>query len=488
MTNSFKSDFRSLPKRWATIKIRNVLHQNCFKVLKSPRIILCIIALLTFINLQAQASPKQLTRILIILDCSNSMNSLFESESKFNIAKRLVSKMVDSLDKQANLQMALRCYGHQKSYPPQECDDSKLEVPFSASNAWLIRSKLDKVSARGTTPIALSLEQCAADFPDRNSKNVVLLITDGKEECGGDPCALSAALQSKGISLKPFIVGVGKLDVEVIDAFKCVGNYYDASTEQSFSQVLNIIITQVLNATTAQINLLDINGKPTETDVAMTLYDQKTGMPKYHWVHTFNNRGLPDTLRPDAALDYHLVVHTLPPVEKKNIKLEPGKHNTIAVDAPQGLLKVQAGETNATRDIKCILRKAGETNTLEAMDIREQRKLIVGAYDMEILTLPRTYVKNVQIGQSQTTTVKIDEPGIVNFMLPTIGIASIFKEDKSKVEWVCTLTEGLNQETIRLQPGKYKLVFRAKSVKETLMTSVLDFTVTPGASQKVQLR
>ncbi len=462
--------------------------RNLIKLLNIPRLILGVIALLANINLQAQNPSKQLTRILIILDCSNSMNSLFESESKFNIAKRLVSKTVDSLDKQANLQLALRCYGHQKDYPPQDCDDSKLEVPFSAGNAWLIRSKLEKVRARGTTPIALSLEQCANDFPDRNSKNVVLLITDGKEECGGDPCALSAALQSKGISLKPFIVGVGKLDVEVIDAFKCVGNYYDASTEQSFSQVLNIIITQVLNATTAQINLLDINGKPTETDVAMTLYDQKTGKPKYHWVHTFNNRGLPDTLRPDVALDYHLVVHTLPPVEKKNIKLEPGKHNTIAVDAPQGVLNVQVGELNYTRDIKCIIRKMGEMATLDVLDNSEMRKLIVGNYDLEILTLPRTYVKNVQIAQSKTTTVKIDEPGIVNIVLPTVGIASIFKDDKPNVEWVCTLSEGLNQYTVRLQPGKYKLVFRAKSVKETLMTSSVNFTVMTGASQKVQFR
>ena len=44
------------------------------------------------------------------------------------------------------------------------------------------------IRAKGTTPIAKSLEEAAADFPIDNSRNIVILITDGKEECGMDPC------------------------------------------------------------------------------------------------------------------------------------------------------------------------------------------------------------------------------------------------------------------------------------------------------------
>jgi len=114
------------------------------------------------VDLQAQAkpAPAQLTRILLIFDCSNSMFGIWESDSKFNIAKRLVSQMVDSLGREQNVQLALRCYGHQKKYPPQDCDDSKLEVPFARDNAWLIKAKLNKVGPSGTTPIAQSLEAC----------------------------------------------------------------------------------------------------------------------------------------------------------------------------------------------------------------------------------------------------------------------------------------------------------------------------------------
>lgn len=428
------------------------------------------------------------TRILIIFDCSNSMFGLWESDSKYNIAKRLVSNMVDSLGRQPNVQLALRCYGHQKKYPPQDCDDTKLEVPFAPGNSWLIKSKLEKLKPSGTTPIALSLEACAKDFPDRNARNVVLLITDGKEECGGDPCAISAALQSKGIVLRPFIVGVGQLDASIKESFNCIGNFYDASSEGSFSQVLNIIITQVLNATTAQVNLLDKSGKPSETDVAMSFYDQNTGLQKYNYIHTLNHRGFPDTLRPDPAPTYRLVVHTIPPIEKRDIRLTPGQHNNIALDAPQGFLRVQAGKGPSNRDIDCIIRKAGESQTLEVMQLREQRKLITGKYDLEILTLPRTYIKAVDISQSHTTTVEIDEPGMVNFQMPVAGICSILREEKGQLSWVCNLSEGQTNEVIRLQPGSYKAVYRAKSVKETLFSSQIPFVVQPGASQKVLIK
>jgi Ca-activated chloride channel family protein len=440
------------------------------------------------LQLSALTPPDKLTRILIIFDCSNSMYGIWESDSKFNIAKKLVSQMVDSLGREKNVQLALRCYGHQKPYPPQDCDDTKLEVSFANDNAWLIKSKLNKLNPSGTTPIARTLEACAKDFPDRNSRNVVLLITDGKEECGGDPCAVSAALQSKGIVLRPFIVGVGKLDPEITASFNCIGNYYDASSESSFKQILKVIITQVMNTTTCQINLLDANGKPTETDAAMSLYDQNTGLLKYHFIHTMNNRGLPDTLRIDHLSKYRIVVHTLPPVEKKDIVLNAGKHTTIAIDAPQGYLKIKAGNSNQYRDIEGIIRRNGELKTLDVMTLKEQRKLITGNYDLEILTLPRTYVKNVIVSQSHTTTVEIEEPGTVNFQFSIPGICSILQEKKGEFEWVCNLQENATQEVLRLQPGKYKAVFRGKKIRETLFTIEKTFIVEPGTSIQVPLK
>jgi Ca-activated chloride channel family protein len=435
---------------------------------------------------QAQQVPP--TRILLIFDFSNSMYGLWESDSKINIARKMVNRMVDSLAIVPNVQLALRAYGHQKKYPPQDCDDTKLEVPFSRDNAHMIKSRINTLQPKGTTPIAMSLEACAKDFPDNKGRNIVILITDGKEECGGDPCAISQALQSKNIIVKPFIVGVGKMDTDITKTFDCVGNYYDASTESGFSQVLNIIITQILNVSTCQVNLLDKNGKPTETDVAMTFYDQKTGAVKHHFMHTMNNRGLPDTLRIDPLIKYRIKVHSLPEVEKSDIELTPGKHSIIPIDVPQGFLKVQVGQSEIIKDANFIIRKSGENSTLHYSSNREITKILVGKYDLEIFTLPRTIVKDVNIAQSHITTVKIDEPGLVSFQMGIMGYTTILVEEKGEWKWVCILNDNSTQDIVKLQPGNYKAVFRPKNSKETLFTIEKNFKVTAASSQQVLLK
>ena len=82
-------------------------------------------------------------------------------------------------------------------------------------------------------------------------------------------------IAQKGIILKPFVIGIGKEDFS--DAYSCVGKFFDVKQEDDFKNILNVVISQALNNTTAQVNLLDVDGRASETDVAMTFYDENTG-------------------------------------------------------------------------------------------------------------------------------------------------------------------------------------------------------------------
>jgi len=238
--------------------------------------------------------PKPLTRILFVFDASQSMYGRWQSDTKFNIASRLFVNILDSLKNVKNLEVALRVYGHQKQFPPQDCNDTKLEVPFAPDNIGRIKHVLKTIVPKGTTPIAYSLEQSANDFPPcDHCRNIIILITDGLEECNGDPCLVSHDLQKKGIILKPFIIGIGR---DFAESFDCVGSYFDATSEKEFTNALNIVISRALNPTTAQVNLLDQYGKATETNVNMTFFDNVSGKVEYNFVHSFNSKGLPDTL------------------------------------------------------------------------------------------------------------------------------------------------------------------------------------------------
>lgn len=445
------------------------------------------LAFLMAVPLFGQQQEPTLTRILFVFDASGSMLQVWDKDKKINTARNMLTKMIDSLEGLPNLQLALRVYGHQKPFPPQDCDDTKLEVPFGDASAPKIRQKLKYLTPRGTTPIAMSLEECVNDFPPcPNCRNVIILITDGIEECGGDPCAVSMALQSKGITLRPFVIGVG-LDLEFRKTFECVGEFFNAEKEEEFQNVLNIVVTQVLNNTTAQINLLDITGKPTESDVNMTFYDMASGKMLHNYIHTINDRGEPDTIRLDPLVTYSVVVHTIPEIRKDSIKIISGKHNIVAIDAPQGSLLLKDGSRATYNPLQYIVRKKGDMNTLNVQKINDTEKYIVGSYDLEILTLPRIYKSNVEIKQSHTTTVQIPASGTLNLSTSTPGYGSIYVEDQGDLKWVMNIYPDMTRAAIALLPGSYKVIFRPKTARQLIYTTQKSFRIVSGGSESVRL-
>jgi Ca-activated chloride channel family protein len=432
------------------------------------------------------ASPEQPTRILFLFDASQSMYARWESNTRYEVARKLLSEMVDSLQRLDNLELALRVYGHTKRYPPQDCDDTRLEVPFGRKNGFSIKKRLSEISPSGTTPIARSLEECGGDFPDTKARNIIILITDGIEECNGDPCAVSAMLQRKGIVLKPFVIGLG-LDEKFIKNFDCVGNYFDATDETQFRTAFNIVITQALNNTTAQINLLDINGRPSETNVSMTLYDQHTGVIRYNILHTINAKGVPDTVQIDPLGRYRLTVHTIPEVKKDSITLIPGKHNIIAAETPQGDLALKIDGANEYKKLEAIIRKSGEMQTLNVQNFNQVTRYLVGTYDLEVLTTPRIYINNVRVDQSKTTTVQIPTPGFVTLICNAPGYGDILIEDKNELKWVHRIALNSIKESVVLQPGNYRIVFRPKNSQSAIYTIEKQFRISSGSSISVNI-
>ena len=433
----------------------------------------------------AQKKKEPVNRILFIFDASQSMKVRWQSGQKIDIAKKLLSNMVDSLKDIENLEIGLRVYGHQKGYPPKDCDDTKLEINFLPAHlaADMMKAKLSMIRAKGTTPIARSLEEGAKDFPSGDARNIVILITDGKEECGMDPCAVSRLYQRKGIILKPFVIGVG-LDKSWRKTFDCVGRYFDASKESDFTNILNVVISHVIDNTTAQVNLLDENGEPTETDVNITFYNDFTGVAKYNYIHTMNAYGNPDTMVIDPVLSYRVVAHTIPPVSVDSIILIPGKHTTIALETPQGSLKITM---NTKQDYSCIIRESGKTNTLHVQKINTYEKYLVGNYDIEVLCLPRISFTNVEIKQNYESSLPLPPPGIVNIILPSKGYGGLYVLRGDKLEQIYHFKGNNIQHKLTLLPGNYKVVFRAKSAKQYIYTNEKSFKLKSGQSELIKI-
>jgi len=430
---------------------------------------------------------EPISRILFIFDASNSMAGQWDGARKIDIAREILFEMVDSIEDIPNVEMALRIYGHQSPVPPQDCSDTRLEVPFGRNNATRIRQILRDINPKGTTPIARSLALAPNDFPScGNCRNIILLITDGVEACDGDPCQVSLSLQRKGIILRPFVIGIGT-DPGFKETFNCIGEYYDAPSQQEFREALKVVVTQALNPTSAQINLLDSRHYPSETDVNMVFQDHFSGVIRYNLMHTMNSRGNPDTLSLDHMSTYDLVVQSIPPVECDSITLTNGRHNIIPVDAPQGYLQVRSSRGRAYDKEKILVKRHGDHQTINVQEMGMVGKYLVGKYDLEIPIYPLMFVEGVEVLQSYTTTVDIPAPGFVSFSSLWPGVGTLYQLTKEgEQKWVLNLPEKSKNQGYHLQPGSYRIVWRRSDLNSTSFSVVRDFKVEQGSYEVIK--
>ena len=216
------------------------------------------------------------------------------------------------------------------------------------------------------------------------------------------------------------------------------------------------------------------------------IYNQKTGEVFKNFIHTLNFKGNPDTLSLPTSITYKMKVHTIPPVVKENIVLKEGKHNKIITKTPQGKLNIIQESGLELKGTKFIVRKKGSMTTLNIQELFEPEKYIVGSYDIEVFTFPRTYISDIKVLQSKTNTIKIKQPGLANIYLPSKGIAGIYKVSKKDVALIMNLNQ-ITRKNVYLQPGHYMIVYRPARADQTTMSEEKHFIIKSGHSIIVSL-
>jgi Ca-activated chloride channel family protein len=441
---------------------------------------------------QAQVYKPSVSRILFVLDGSGSMKQDWNGKTKFNTAKELLFKMIDSVErKNPNVEFAVRVFGYQFPREQRNCKDSKLLIPFAKNNAQQINAKLSDLKPQGMSPIAYSIQQGAKDFPeDSKSLNSIILITDGEENCDGNPCNAAKELVAKKITLKPFIVGLN-VDSSRYEKFNCIGTFYDTKDESSLYETVGVIIRQTLNTTTAQVNLLDHNQQPTITNIPFTLYDHYSGKVQYNFIHTLNEKGHPDTLFLDPVGVYDLEVHTFPSVRKENIELTPGKHNIVALDVPVGDLAVECyGASDAQAVVRPVEGKRKgitATSILNVQNINEPVSYLANSYQLEILTAPELLV-DTTVSATATTAHRIKGYGTLSLMATEVLQLSIYRELDGRLQMIDRFEMGNKTENRRLQPGEYRIVYKPKSSYSSESTRSLLFKIEDGKTEVLNLQ
>ena len=174
------------------------------------------------------------SKILFIVDFSNSMNEKLNGRKKIDIALDTLSAILPQIN--PNIQTALRVYGHRAGFTYlQGCMASKLSVPFSAGNAQNILTSLYKTDAVGWTPITYSLKQAVnSDFVGVKGKKHIILLTDGGENCDESPCIYAIELMKLRDDISIDVIAFDIGDIEANNQLRCTalttrGKFYSAN-------------------------------------------------------------------------------------------------------------------------------------------------------------------------------------------------------------------------------------------------------------------
>ncbi|GLQ76927.1 VWA domain-containing protein [Mesorhizobium huakuii] len=176
-------------------------------------------------------------KVIIILDASGSMWAQIDGKPKLEIARESLRTVLQSVP--ADDEIGFMAYGHREK---GSCDDIQLIVPPQAGSASAITDAADSLKFLGKTPLTAAVKQAAEALKYTEDKATVVLITDGLETCGGDPCALGKELKASGVDFTADVVGFG-LTADEGKQIACLaentgGKYIQASDEKALQEAL----------------------------------------------------------------------------------------------------------------------------------------------------------------------------------------------------------------------------------------------------------
>lgn len=142
---------------------------------------------------------------MIVFDASGSMSGnqtlgIPNSRARIDEVRSALGQVLPTATK--HRRVGLITYG---PGPYNQCN-VKLDLKPTADAARLIMSAVNALVPAGKTPLTSAVEQAAEVLNYRNKPGVIVVVTDGEETCGGQPCTLAKQLRLLGDQLTVHVI------------------------------------------------------------------------------------------------------------------------------------------------------------------------------------------------------------------------------------------------------------------------------------------
>lgn len=165
--------------------------------------------LLLAVPLQAADS-----RLVIVLDASNSMWGQIDTTPKITLARSGLETLL--AQQPANASIGLITYGDQRK---STCQDITVVAKPGALDTPTLLQRINGIAPYGRSPISAALEQAASLLP---AGGHILLVSDGPESCQANPCVAAARLKAANPALQIHVLSFE--DKRDTNSLRCVAD------------------------------------------------------------------------------------------------------------------------------------------------------------------------------------------------------------------------------------------------------------------------
>jgi len=187
------------------------------------------------------------SKAVIIFDASGSMWGQIAGKAKISIAKNALKDVV--INWNDSVELGVMAYGHRHK---GDCNDIEMISSISKVDRSAIISKVRAISPKGKTPISRALKKASEKLKYTEDKATIILISDGKETCDGDPCVVAKELKAKGIDFVTHVIGFN-VDKRTSKQLSCIasvtgGEYFSAKNAQELNKAIKSVAKKVQKA------------------------------------------------------------------------------------------------------------------------------------------------------------------------------------------------------------------------------------------------
>jgi len=223
------------------------------------------------------AGPPPLRRAVVLIDGSGSMNARLDGQSKLDLARQAARTFIDTLP--PDVEVSVIAFGQQGDNSPagkaRSCSAIDTLMPMTADHDALTQA-LNRTRAVGWTPLAKAMATAEAGFAQssRPGEQVIYVVSDGEETCGGDPVATAHRINQGRTRAIVNIIGFGLPRHEAASLQSVAsaggGSFVNLQTKQAFDQTMAAVREanrQAANAVRAS-NAISTNAVNTSDAIA----------------------------------------------------------------------------------------------------------------------------------------------------------------------------------------------------------------------------